>query len=169
VVWCGDGSPSLAWLGPGEFVDPVQPFVDELVERIEVQPALVQARPDNRGVTGIESLFWVEGHSAQPISESRSAFGLTVTVTFHLVGVEWDFGDGSPPVAGSLGEAWPERSSVAHTYRDPSGETPYTVSARLVFEPSYTVDGQAGAPLEPVVVTVQRPYVVREVQAVRRY
>jgi hypothetical protein len=58
---------------------------------------------------------------------------------------------------------------VQHTYRDPSGAHPYTVTAVLTFQPSYTVDGAAGEPLAPIVVPLTHEYVVHEVQAERRY
>lgn len=85
-----------------------------------------------------------------------------------LAGVTWDFGDGTPPVSAGLGEAWPEHSSVQHTYQNPSGAGPYRVTARLLFQPSYTVNGAPGEALDPIEVPVTRDYVVREVQAVRR-
>lgn len=169
VIWCGSGAPSLTWLGPSNFVDPTGPILDEILRRVAVRPALVDVRPDNRGITGIESLFWLEGPGTQQFSETVSAFGITVVVTVDLAGVEWDFGDGTPVVRAGLGEAWPERSSVKHAYERSSGDTPYTVTARLIFQPRFTVNGAPGAPLDPIVVPVEREYVVRQVQAVRQY
>ena len=168
LVWCGSNAAVARWLGPRNFVADTQPVVDELLRRVTVLPAGMRVRPDNRGVTGIGSYFWVEGYGGAPLQATESAFGLTVTVTAQLVGVEWDFGDGTPVVSGGLGEAWPQRSSVQHTYRNPSGAQPYAVTARLLLQPSYTVDGAGGEPLGPIVVPVSRPYVVHEVQAERR-
>ena len=164
-----DGSPRSAWLGPSNFVDPTGPMLDEILRRVAVRPALVDVRPNNRGITGIESLFWLQGPGTQQFSESVAAFGISVVVTVDLAGVEWDFGDGTPVVRAGLGEAWPEHSSVRHAYTEASGDTPYTVTARLIFQPSYTVNGNLGAPLDPIVVPVEREYVVRQVQAVRQY
>jgi hypothetical protein len=169
-IWCGDGPTSLRWLGPRNFTNAgTQPLVDEALRRVSVLPAGINVRPDNRGVTGIASLFWVEGYGGAPLQATESAFGLTVTVTAQLVGVAWSFGDGVPSDQSGLGEAWPARSSVQHTYRDPSGARPYTVTAVLTFQPSYTVGGAPGDPLEPIVISVTRDYVVHEVQAERRY
>ena len=98
------------------------PVVDELVRRVTLLPAGVQIRPDNRGVTGIPSYFWVEGYGDAPLEQTESAFGLTVKVSARLAGVEWDFGDGTRHVSAGLGEAWPERSTVSHNYREPSRE-----------------------------------------------
>lgn len=169
VVWCGASEVQLYWLGPSNFVDPTGPLVEEVLRRVAVRPVEVSVRPEGRGITGIESLFWLEGPGSAAFSESVSAFGITVEVSVVLAGVEWDFGDGSPVWMAGLGEAWPARSSVAHAYRDSSGDSPYTVTARLVFQPSYTVDGVPGAALEPIVVPVERAYPVHQVQAVRRY
>jgi hypothetical protein len=169
LIWCGNGPVSLRWLGPRDFsAVATQPLVDEALRRVSVLPAGVNVRPDNRGVTGIASLFWVEGYGGAPLQASESAFGLTVQVTAQLVGVEWSFGDGAPSDQSGLGEAWPKRSSVRHTYRNPSGAQPYTVTARLILQPSYTVDGVAGEPLAPIVVQITREYIVHEVQAERR-
>lgn len=169
VAWCGTSGTKLYWLGPSNFVDPTGPLVEEVLRRVAVRPVEVSVRPESRGITGIESLFWLEGPGSAAFSESVSAFGITVEVSVALAGVEWDFGDGSPVRMAGLGEAWPQRSSVAHAYRDSSGDGPYTVTARLVFQPSYTVDGVPGAALEPIVVPVERAYPVNQVQAVRRY
>lgn len=173
VIWCG-ADVYLRWVGPSDFetVD-LQPIVDEAVRHVSILQSGVQVRPDSRGITGIPSMFWVDGPGASPAAESVSAFGLTVTVSFALVGVEWDFGDGTPTVSGGLGEAYPERSSIQHTYRDASpNDVPYRVTATLTFQPSYSVsDGStttAGEGLAPIRVPVTRDYLVRQVQAIRK-
>jgi hypothetical protein len=168
VVWCGDEYMGTRWLGPRDFTDSaVLPIVDELVRRVSVQPAGMNIRPDSRGVTGIPSLFWIEGYGDAPLEASESAFGLTVHVTVGLIGVEWDFGDDTPVVSAGLGEAWPERSSVRHTYRMVSGEDPYQVVATLILQPTFDVNGAAGGVLAPIRIPVGRDYVVHEVQAMR--
>jgi hypothetical protein len=173
VVWCGNGAARYAWLGSANFVDPVGPLVEDLLARVEVLQSGIQVRPDSRGITGIPSMFWVEGPGAAPASEIVSAFGLTVTVSFALVGVEWDFGDGTPRVSGGLGEAYPQRSSIQHTYKDASpNDVPYRVTAILTFQPSYTVsDGStttAGEALAPIQVPITRDYLVHQIQAIRK-
>lgn len=148
----------------------MDPNVDALIERarreVGLLPARIEVRPGNRGVTGVPSLFWVEGYDGGTVERSESAFGLTVTVRFRLEKVEWDFGDGTPVVSAGLGEAWPERSSVQHNYRDVSGADPYVVRVTLYFQPS--VEGAEAGDLEPVEVTFERPYPVGQVQAVGR-
>jgi hypothetical protein len=168
ALYCDDEYRGLAWLGPSNFAaSPTEPVVQELVRRIEVLPAQLAVRPDTRGVTGIPSLFWVEGYDGEPISESLSAFGLTVQVQATMTDVVWDFGDGTPPVHAGLGEAWPERSSVQHTYADPSTGAGHPVTVSVTLQPSFSVNGGAPTQLAPIVLTFTRSYVVREVQAVR--
>jgi hypothetical protein len=166
VVWCGEQS-GLVWLGPEDF-DDLQPIADELVRRLTVGDAAIGVRPEGRGITGIPSLFWVDGYGGEPLQATESAFGLTVAVTIQLVDVTWDFGDGTPTSRGGLGEAWPKHSSVQHNYAVASGdEHPYTVTATLLFQPTYTVNGVAGAPLEPIQVPASRTYAVHQLQAER--
>lgn len=168
ALYCDDEYRGLAWLGPRQFTNaPTQPLTEELLRRVQIMPAAVNVRPDSRGVTGIPSLFWVEGYDGAPIQQSVSAFGVTVAVTATLTDVAWDFGDGTPVVHGSLGEAWPQRSSVQHNYVNPSTGPGYHVTVRLTFQPTFTVNGSGGGPLAPIVLTFVRDYVVNEVQAVR--
>ncbi|MCU1484123.1 MAG: putative ATP/GTP-binding protein [Actinomycetia bacterium] len=170
VVWSSCGAPvSYVWLGAGAFDDPAQGMAEELIRRLTVNPSTVDVRPNNRGVTGIPSMFWVEGYDANALTATDSAFGLTVTVTIQLVEVAWDFGDGSPVLHTGLGEAWPERSSVQHNYRDSSGGSPFRVTATLLFQPTYTVNGVAGPALDPIQVPVTRDYVVHQIQAQRTH
>jgi hypothetical protein len=169
VVWCGTDYMGTRWLGPNDFSGgAVLPIVDELVRRVSVQPAGMNIRPDARGVTGIPSLFWIEGYGNAPLQASESAFGLTVHVSVALLGVEWNFGDGTPVVSAGLGEAWPERSSVRHTYRDVSDPDGYHVVATLILQPSFDVNGAGGGMLAPIRIPVDRDYVVHEVQAMRK-
>jgi hypothetical protein len=168
ALYCDAEYRGLAWLGARDFVaSPSDPVVEQLVRRIELLPAQVRVRPDTRGVTGIPSLFWVDGYDGAPIRETLTAFGITVTVEAALRDVVWDFGDGTPPVHAGLGEAWPRRSSVRHNYADRSPVGGYPVTVRVTLDPTYSVDGGASVSLTPIVLTFTRPYEVREVQAVR--
>jgi hypothetical protein len=169
MIFCGTEYRTTRWLGPQDFADgAVRDQVDQRLRQLVAVPSAMGVRPDGRGVTGIPSMFWVDGYRGAPLQATWNELGLTVTVTAQLAGVEWDFGDGTPPLQAGLGEPYPEHSSVQHAYRDPSGARPFRVTARLILQPTYTVDGATGAPLAPIVVPVTRDYVVREVQAVRR-
>ena len=170
IVWCGTDYMGTRWLGPNDFVDgAVLPIVDELVRRVSVQPAGMNIRPDSRGVTGIPSLFWINGYGNAPLEASESAFGLTVHVSVALVDVEWNFGDHTPVVSAGLGEAWPEKSSVRHTYRNVSASDGFHVVATLILQPSFDVNGFGGTALAPIRIPISRDYVVHEVQAMRTH
>jgi hypothetical protein len=169
LLYCDHDFRGLRWLEPRRFTDGA--VVDQIEQRIHqlvVLPAGMEVRPNNRGITGIASLFWVQGYDGQPITATFTEFGLTVTVTAQLAGVEWDFGDGTPPVQAGLGEAYPQESSVRHNYQYVSGEQPYTVTARLIFQPTYTLNGAPSLPLDPIVLPITRPYRVNQIQAIRR-
>ena len=169
MVFCGDDHVGTYWLGPSDFGEPaVGPIVDRLVRQVLIDGIRVASRPDGEGVTGIPSLFWVEGYDGQPITATEEAFGLSVTVTARLQAVEWDFGDGSPKVRAGLGEAWPEHSSVRHNYshRTQPGQ-PYVVTASLVLDTSFSVNGQPATSLPSITRLGELEFHVGEIQAVR--
>jgi len=168
IAWCGALN-VFFWLSPTTGLTPAaaQPLAEELRRRVEVLPATVSVRPDSRGVTGIPSLFWVDGYDGAPIQQTLTAFGLAVTVTATLTDVAWDFGDGTAPVHAGLGEAWPQHSSVQHNYVEPSTGAGYHVTVTITLAPSFTVNGAGGGPLAPIVLTFARDYRVNEVQAIR--
>ena len=169
AVWCGTEYAGIVWLGPRDFADFARSLAEQARRRIDMPGVGMDVRPESRGVTGIESYFWVAGYRGDDVSETVSDLGMTVTVTAELAGVKWDFGDGTRTQTGGLGEAWPERSSVRHTYRDPSPDgRPYEVTATLVLQPRWSLDGADQGTLEPIEIEFTRAYEVDQVQAVRR-
>ncbi len=165
LVFCDGHFVGLYWLGPANF-----PAVDaaamagEVIDQIPVDLAEIRSKPTGKAVTGITSYFWVDGYDGAPINETVNGFGVTVTVSITLGSVVWDFGDGTPPVSTGLGEAWPSRSSVHHTYRD---KGLHTVRVTITMPAGFAVDGGAVVALAPIVRTATIPYQVDEVQAVR--
>jgi len=168
LVFCNGEFVAATWLGPGggtvSVIDPAA-MARTVVDEVPVDLAAIGARPQGRGVTGIRSYFWVEGYGGETITGSVTNGPVTVDVSISLGTVTWDFGDGTPPVIAGLGEAWPDRSSVHHTYRD-RGTYAVTVTIELPAEFSVNGDGTV-TPLPPVIRTATIPYVVDEVQAVR--
>jgi len=169
MVFCDGVYFGTYWLGPSDFgAPPVQPIVDRLVRQVLIDGIRVKTRPDGEAITGIPSLFWVEGYDGRPITATEEAFGLTVTVTAQLRQVEWDFGDGTPPVRAGLGEAWPERSSVRHSYRyETEPGRPYKVTASLILDTSFSVNGDPATALPSITRLGELEVHVDEVQAVR--
>jgi hypothetical protein len=164
-VFCDGQFVGIYWLGPANFaaVDTAA-MAGEVIDHIPVDLATIKSKPTGRAVTGIASYFWTDGYRGAPIEETVTGFGVTVDVSVTLGTVEWDFGDGTPHLTGTLGEPWPARSSVHHTYRDTGT---YTVTVTITMPATFSVDGAGAEPLPPVVRTATLPYEVDEVQAVR--
>ena len=165
LIFCNGEYVSTEWLGPrpdGEASGSA--LAQRVLRHVLVDAASIGVRPEARGVTGIPSLFWVEGYRGERIRESVSELGVTVDVEVTLDRVTWDFGDGTPAVSGSLGQPWPEQSDVRHTYRD-RGEKVVTVT--LVLPARFRVDGGPWQDLAPITRVATIPYAVDEVQAVR--
>lgn len=167
LVYCDGEFVVSTWLGPGGGtvrIDPVA-LASTVVEQVPVDLAQIGARPQGRAVTGIRSYFWVEGYGGETITGSVTNGPVTVDVSISLGSVTWNFGDGTPPVTAGLGEAWPARSSVHHTYADRGS---YTVTVTIVLPAEFEVnDSGVLVPLPPVVRTATIPYVVDEIQAIR--
>ena len=105
--------------------------------------------PDGRGLTGLESWFWVSGYSG-PVRDVVDELGLRVEVEAVPAAVRWDFGDGSPVQPGTLGSAAPTRSDVVHTYERRSRATPMGIRASVRLDVRYRVDGEPWQALDPV-------------------
>ncbi|MEA3056653.1 MAG: hypothetical protein QOD30_2085 [Actinomycetota bacterium] len=164
LVFCDSDMVGIYWLGPRNFgaVDTVA-MAGEVVDHVPVDLAAIQVRPTGRAVTGIPSYYWVDGYGGETIQQTVDGFGVSVAVSIALASVDWSFGDGATQ-SGSLGEAWPTRSSVHHTYRDKGA---YTVTVTITLQPTFQVNGGAAQPLAPIVRTATLAYPVDEVQAVR--
>jgi hypothetical protein len=170
LITCNGNFSHAQWIGPQNTVDidgMAADLAEQEVRRVTVVPLEIEANP-TEGLTGVESWFWTEGYSGDPISASVGAFGITVSVSIEASSVTWDFGDGSPPVTGDFGRAYPERSSVVHAYTHRSANGPYTVTATFEFRPTFSIDGGPAQELPPIRRTYSRQYTVREAQAVGR-
>lgn len=168
LVYCDGEYVVTQWLGPRDPTPDamVDSLLVQLVRDLPIGAPDIGVRPETRGVTGIPSLFWVEGYRGETITDGLSddATGITVEVEVVLGNVVWDFGDGTPVQAAGLGEPWPERSSVEHAYRD-RGDL--TITVTLTLPARFRVNGGAWRGLEDITRTATIPYVVEEVQAVR--
>jgi hypothetical protein len=165
LVFCDGAFVGVYWLGPRNFPGPdVEAMAGEVVDHVPVDLATIKARPADRAVTGIPSYFWTDGYRGEEITDTVDGFGVSVHVSITLGTVEWDFGDGTPHLTGSLGEPWPARSSVHHTYRDKGA---HTVTVTITLPATFQVDGGPAQALPPVVRTATLAYDVDEVQAVR--
>jgi hypothetical protein len=168
-VYCGTTYVDSVWLAPGAFAPAagaidVRAIAEQVARDLPYPPASVHVSPDGRGLTGLESWFWVSGYSG-PVDDVVSQFGLRVEVEAVPTAVQWDFGDGSPVTSGSLGVAAPARSDVVHTYERRSRGAPMSVRATVRLDVRYRVDGADWQALDPVFRTATRAYPVVESRA----
>jgi hypothetical protein len=159
-VYCGDTYLTTVWAIPQAAAAALgAQFARELLARVEFPPVTIAASP-RRGLTGLDSWFWIDGTDGSPITLTRSDLGITVDLEVRLVGVAWDFGDGAHLDAG-LGKVFPARSDVTHVY-ETRGR--HAVSATFRFTARYRIDGGDWIDLGPVPRTVDRVYDVTEVR-----
>jgi hypothetical protein len=168
-VYCGSTYLDSVWLLPAAFSPragalDVLAIAQQLARDLPYPPATVHASPDGRGLTGMESWFWVEGYSG-PVRDAVDSFGIRVEVEATPADVRWDFGDGTPVQPGTLGRAAPARSDVVHTYERRTGGTPLTVRALVRLDVRWRVDGGAWEALDPVFRIASRTYPVVESRA----
>ena len=168
LITCNGVFSHAQWIGPQNTVDIdaiAYDLAEQEVRRVTVVPLEININPPD-GLTGVESWFWTEGYSGDPIGAQVGAFGINVSVNIVPSSVTWNFGDGSPPVQGDFGRAYPERSTVTHAYTDRSANGPYTVTATFEFRPTFSIDGGLAQELPPIQRTYTTQYLVREAQAV---
>ncbi|MGH2703692.1 MAG: hypothetical protein ACRDJ4_00935 [Actinomycetota bacterium] len=137
-----------------------------LREEIPVPEANVGANP-GIGLVGMESWFWIEGYSGDPIADATDAFGQRVEVEARVERYDWSFGDGSSLASSSTGLAYPARSEVRHTYqRSKLAGGAYPVEVRFVFSVRYRMGGGEWLGLPGISRRVTFAYRVQESQAV---
>ncbi|MGZ4803340.1 MAG: hypothetical protein ACXV9P_12100 [Acidimicrobiia bacterium] len=168
-VYCDGTYLDSVWLLPSAFsptagaVD-VLAIAEQLVRDLPYPAATVGVSPEGRGLTGLESWFWVNGYSG-PLHDAVTGLGLRVEVEAVPGAVRWDFGDGTPPQAGTLGTAAPTRSDVVHTYETRSRATPLSIHATVRLDVRYRVNDEPWQALDPVVRVATRAYPVAESRA----
>jgi len=168
-------------------VQTAQSAAAQLTATIVVPTLGLNINPDQAGITGLVSYFWLTGFDGKPIYKPAdpSPLGtgwLRATPLYY----QWSFGDGSSVTATSLGEAYPRISEIAHTYDVRSDKSPfataqglYHVSVTAFFQVAFQVSapGQSLVPngqwvdfatygLPSLQANVARDYKVREVRQV---
>jgi hypothetical protein len=153
-----------------------------------VVPALgLNINPDQAGITGLVSYFWLTGFDGKPIYKPADPSPLgTGWLRATPIYYQWSFGDGSSVTATSVGEAYPRISEIAHTYdvrsdksRMATAQGLYHVSVTAFFRVAFQVSapGQSLVPngqwvdfatygLPPLQANAVRDYKVREVRQV---
>jgi hypothetical protein len=167
-VYCGAEYLTSVWLLPTAFAPAaaaidVRAIAEQLVRDLPYPAAEIHISPDARGLTGLESWFWVTGY-AGVIRDAVDELGIRVEVEALPATVDWSFGDDTPTRAGSLGHATPARSDVAHTYERRS-TAPLPVRATVRLDVRFRADAEPWQALDPVFRTAARAYPVAESRA----
>jgi len=143
----------------------VAPVSEQLVQQIALPIGTVRASPGVRGITGLESWFWIEGYDGAPVTATVQALGASVDVEATPTAETWDFGDDTGEHAGDLGRAAPQRSSVVHTFERASGTAPFVVTLDFEYAVRYRVDNGPWITLPPVHRSATLTYAVTEVRS----
>ena len=176
VYWvlCNGSFVGLVSIGPDDLAAPraaravdARAIAERVVRTVPVGDVAIGVRPRTRGVTGIPSLFWVEGYDGSPVERRVDELGVVVDVAVTLGHVRWDFGDGATLEGGALGEAWPARSSVRHTYAASSPPGGYPLAVDVTLNAGFRVDGGPWQALPPLRRSARSSHAVAEIEAVR--
>ena len=163
-VWCGTRYLDTVWIRPQQFgVDPLD-LAQRLVRDLPYPAASVGTNPRTRGLTGLETWFWVDGYTGAPISDVVTAFGMRVEVDATPSSVSWDFGDGTTAKGLGLGSGPPSRSNVVHSFETRARPT-FPVRALIMLSVRWRLNAGPWQDLDPVVRTAVRAYPVVESRA----
>jgi hypothetical protein len=153
-----DGQPLL----PGPTVDPFQLALSAR-DRLPVPQGAIEANP-TRSLVGLPTFFWYSGYDGRPLTRTVSAFGVTVQVEATPTDYRWTFGDGTSLTSEGLGQAYPARSPIRHTYQTARQEV--TVRCRFGFAVRWRTGDGAWATLPPLARTASTTLEVAESQTV---
>ncbi len=163
-VFCDTTYLGAVWLRPQQFG--VNPFAiaERLVRDLPYPAATVGTNPQTRGLTGLETWFWVAGYTGAPIADTVTQFGLHVDVEAVPASVSWDFGDGTTARGLGLGTAPPRRSTVVHTF-EVRARPAFAVRALVMLSVRWRLNGGPWQALDPVIRTATQAYPVVESRA----
>lgn len=170
-IWAG--SPPE---GPGQQITPyevAQIAVEQMnmtAVGVGLAPTPVESNPKAMGVIGLPVWMWVNNPTAStystsgdPLTESASAGGITVTARAYVERVEWDMGDGSGPMTCGAGTEYnqsvdqkKESPDCGYTYTKTSWDQPnhqYTVTASSYWRVDWAGAGQSGTIRLPALVS----------------
>ena len=163
-VFCDTTYVGAVWLRPQQFGVNAFDIAERLVRDLPYPPATVGTNPQTRGLTGLETWFWVAGYTSAPLADTVTRFGLRVDVEAVPASVSWDYGDGTTARDLGLGSAPPQRSTVAHTF-EVRARPAFAVRALVMLSVRWRLNGGPWQPLDPVVRTATRAYPVVESRA----
>jgi hypothetical protein len=168
-VYCDDDFVGPAWVLPTEFAaaaaaPTAAEIAAELARDLPYPDVSIGVNPGVRGLTGLESWFWLEGYDGAVLTDAVSGLGATVEVEAVASEATWDFGDGTEairsPVGGSV-----DGPAARHGYERRSDARGFAVSAEFAFAVRYRVNGGAWIALPGVARAATVDYVVVDSRA----
>ncbi len=160
------------------------PQAQQLQGEIQVPGIGIGLNPDQAGITGLASYFWITGYDGAPVYRAATGSAGTGYLPATPLSYQWSFGDGTSVTTTSTGQAYPKASDIAHTYDVRSDRSPmagpqglYHVSVTASFAVAFqvSVPGQTLVPngtwqefsaygLPPLQATVGHDYKVNEIR-----
>jgi hypothetical protein len=112
-------------------------------------PSVVMANPTALGLVGLDSWLWLAPPPSAMTADETSE-GIDYKVLATPIGAGWDFGDGVTaffPDSSGYGRAYPQMSSVVHTY-EAHNQTGYNIRSSVRYAVSWTasIGGHAVGP-----------------------
>jgi hypothetical protein len=134
--------------------------VFEAIRRVKLPGGSIGVEPGVRGLANLESYFWVEGATQEPVE--LQVGGSTVRAEFRVVEYRWSFGDGEPLVTEGPGR--PGLESEVRTTFGRRGF--YRVGVTVVWAAEAFLDGRRVGEVDDLVSTAQTTYPVAELRTV---
>jgi hypothetical protein len=181
-IYCGGVYLHDEWVAqsgsPGAGTSPA-----DVIKQITFPTPHIHLNPDasHDQVVGLPTWMWVDGGDIGTVGDRATAenptASQTVVASLTATEVEFDMGDGLPPVTCTGGDATTDprpsgKSNCTHTYARSSAPRPghpvntYTVIAKTIWTGSYTVDGQPAGNLGPIPITSSITIHVAEAQSI---
>jgi len=140
---------------------PSAPSIEEIWRSVALPPPRVRTDPPARGITGLETRYWID--TAPTATVSVTVDGYTVTGSATVVAMRVDPGDGAAIRVG--GPGGPDSPALRHTY-ETKGR--YTLRATTTWRADVRLTGPGIAAATPVdlgvaSLTTTRTYQVNEI------
>jgi PKD domain-containing protein len=134
--------------------------VFEAVRRVKLPGGEIGVEPRVRGLANLESYFWVEGATQEPVD--LEVGGSTVHAEFRVVEYRWSFGGGEPLV--TTGPGSPGLESEVRTTFPRRGF--YRVGVTVMWVAEAYLDGRRVGEVDDLVSEAQTTYPVAELRTV---
>jgi hypothetical protein len=115
------------------------PLVPPPMPSLRAHDVAVTANPGSVGLVGLDTWFWLAPAPAA-LTVDETYLGSQYVVTATPMAAGWDFGDRSTMQAtgsSGFGRAYPQQSSVTHTYQAHS-QAGYTVRAIIRYDVTWS-------------------------------